>query len=559
MRIIYLTDIHGDFERVKNLLSETVAHLYIIAGDLIDIPFYNMETSIRYHELQSYFHGLRMKMDEEDKLLEDFVDDLLDSPDITDEIQDKGTRYQQYTIRARRVMQQKYKVLMNIISMKKKSRVFCLPGNYDMDLKYTSLHDHDLHLHWYKIDDLRICGYGGAEVWTPGIPERYIVQYQAGMDAYGRRNGKRNEMYPFFRMVKPHIIVAHQPAYGINDNTTAGGAFGSPLLRTYCDDNPVMLCLTGHAHDSWGVKLHEGTLYLNPSNFGQVTGPTGEVTEGGFFYQIEIDHLNLKSVTFRKFHDGRVFDVADYYPKGGKWVEEIIDRERHDALKDRRNYDMKDVKYSHIPEIQLFKEIRQFFRMYQTPETEERVDKLEEVVDLLEDKLQGEIAMDVMGSVNMGISHAGSDIDLVLYLRCGTDCTDGHSECDTSRETQAMIRELLGGRFEPHFMDCIDLNRVERSIEEKNFECEILQRFVAYRSICRPINYRVIAPVEDLLNTDMIFRKEVEGSTQSYIQIFAHTSEHVRSLKKYESRLNDLGIKVPESVKRTIKQYLKED
>jgi hypothetical protein len=79
MRIIYLTDIHGDFERVKNLLSETVAHMYIIAGDLIDIPFYNMETSIRYHELQSYFHGLRMKMDEEDKLLEDFVDDLLDS------------------------------------------------------------------------------------------------------------------------------------------------------------------------------------------------------------------------------------------------------------------------------------------------------------------------------------------------------------------------------------------------------------------------------------------------------------------------------------------------
>ena len=559
MRIIYLTDIHGDFERVKNLLSETLAHIYIISGDLIDIPFYNMETSIRYHELQSYFHGLRLKLGEEDRLLEDFVDQLLESPDVMDEIQEKGTKYQQYTIRARRVMQQKYKVLKNIVTMKKKSRVLFLPGNYDMDLKYTALHDNDLHLHWYKIDDLRVCGYGGAEVWTPGIPERYIVRYQAGMNTYGRRNGKRNEMYPFFRVVKPHMIVTHQPAYGINDNTSAGGAFGSPVLRSYCDDNPVTMCLTGHAHDSWGVKLHEGTLYLNPSNFGQVTGPTGEVTEGGFFYQIEMDHLSVKSIIFKKFYDGRIFDVADYYLENGRLVEQIIDQDRYTALRNRLNYDMKDVKYSHIPEIQLFKEIKQFFRMYQTPETEERVDKLEEVVDLLEDKLKGDIAMDVMGSVNMGTSHAGSDIDLVLYMRCGTECTDGPGECEISREAQSIIRELLGNKFEAHFMDCIDLDQVEKSILEKNFECEVLQRFVAYRSICRPINYRVIAPIEDLLNTDMIFRKEVEGSTQSYIQIFANTSEHVRSLKKYESRLNDLGIRVPESVKRTIKQYLRED
>ena len=558
MKIIYLTDIHGDFERVKNLLSETVAPLYILSGDIIDIPFYNMETSIRYYELQSYFHGLRRSMKEEDNLLEDFVDQLLESPDVTEEIEEKGTKYQQYTIRARRVMQQKYKVLKNIISMKKKSRVLCLPGNYDMDLKYTALHDNDLHLHWYKLDDLRICGYGGAEVWTPGIPERYIVRYQAGMNTYGKRNGKKNEMYPFFRVVKPDIIVAHQPAYGVNDNTTAGGAFGSPVLRSYCDDNPVMLCLTGHAHDSWGVAFHENTLYLNPSNFGEVTGPTGAVAEGGFFYQIETEHLKVKGIIFKKFYDGRIFDIADYYPEGNKWVEKIIDHDRYNALKNRKNYDMKDIKYSHIPEIQLFKEIKQFFRMFQTPETEERVDKLEEVAQLLEDKIPGDIAMDVMGSVNMGTSQAGSDIDLVLYLRCGPSCTKGHDECEFSQNAQSMIREYLGHEYEPHFLDCIDLDQVEKSIVDKNYESETLQRFVAYRSICRPINYRVIAPIEDMLNQDMIFKKEIEGSIQSYIQIFANTSEHVRSLKKYESRLNELGIKVPESVKRTIKQYLNE-
>ena len=45
MRLIYLTDIHGDFEKLKDLLSETLADIYIIAGDLIDIPFYSLETS----------------------------------------------------------------------------------------------------------------------------------------------------------------------------------------------------------------------------------------------------------------------------------------------------------------------------------------------------------------------------------------------------------------------------------------------------------------------------------------------------------------------------------
>ncbi len=81
-----------------------------------------------------------------------------------------------------------------------------------------------------------------------------------------------------------------------------------------------------------------------------------------------------------------------------------------------------------------------------------------------------------------------------------------------------MIREILGNRFKAEILDCIDLNRVEKSIREKNYECEVTQRFVAYRRSCRPIHYRVIAPIEDLLNEDMAYRKELEGSIRSYFQ-----------------------------------------
>jgi len=57
----------------------------------------------------------------------------------------------------------------------------------------------------------------------------------------------------------------------------------------------------------------------------------------------------------------------------------------------------------------------------------------------------------------------------------------------------------------------------------------------------------------------MIFRKEVEGSIQSYFRIFSTTSEHIRSLRKYESRLNAIGIRLPDSIRRKIKKYLHED
>ena len=80
--------------------------------------------------------------------------------------------------------------------------------------------------------------------------------------------------------------------------------------------------------------------------------------------------------------------------------------------------------------------------------------------------------------------------------------------------------------------------------------------FVAYRSMCRSVDYRVIAPIEDLLNQDILFRKELEGSVQSYLKIFSSTSPHMRSFKKYESRLNDIGVKLPESIRRKIKQHL---
>ena len=311
MKIIYLTDLHGAFTRLYEFFLETVADVYIISGDLIDIPFYTFDTAINYHELQSYFNALRRKMSRTGELLEDFVDSLLDNKDTAQEIKDKCYEYQQLTIRARRVMQQKYKVLENIISVKTNSQIFVLPGNYDMNLRYTALHERDLHLQWHDINGIKVAGYGGAETWSAGIPERYIIQYRAGINI----PDKHNEMYTFFKAIKPDIIVTHQPAHGIHDRLSWKGPSGSPALRTYCDNNSVKLCLTGHIHEDCGFKYVEKTVYLNPSNFGEVITPKGEISEGGFFYEIYFNGREIPKIQLKKFADSKVIPIAEYVNK----------------------------------------------------------------------------------------------------------------------------------------------------------------------------------------------------------------------------------------------------
>jgi hypothetical protein len=197
--------------------------------------------------------------------------------------------------------------------------------------------------------------------------------------------------------------------------------------------------------------------------------------------------------------------------------------------------------------------------MFQTEETEERLEKLQQIATLIEENVHGDIAMDVMGSTNMGLCENTSDIDFVVYIRCDPDFAGDINTCSQFKDAEKIIETILKPQYAFQIMDTIDLNVVEKSIREKDYECEMAMRFVAYRAICRPINYRFIAPVEDLLNQDMEYRTELEGSIRSYFRIFINTSQHTRSFKKYESRIKEIGINLPEAIRMKIKAYFQQD
>jgi hypothetical protein len=57
----------------------------------------------------------------------------------------------------------------------------------------------------------------------------------------------------------------------------------------------------------------------------------------------------------------------------------------------------------------------------------------------------------------------------------------------------------------------------------------------------------------------MEYRTELEGSIRSYFRIFINTSQHTRSFKKYESRIKEIGINLPEAIRMKIKTYFQQD
>jgi Icc-related predicted phosphoesterase len=551
MKIIYLSDIHGAFAQVKNLLAATDAQVYIIAGDLIDRPFYTEEMAARYRGLQSDLSRLQYRLGDDTADLDDFVDALLKQTDLSGDILERAMEYRDATIRARRVLQQKYKILESILFLKGNSLLFCLPGNYDMDLQYTSLHGRDLHRHWYHVADLRIAGYGGADVTTPGIPQRYAVPYKADRGM--------SEMTRFFTETRPDIIVTHKPALGVHDHVSPMGESGSPELKRFCEEHQVPLCLTGHIHDQWGFEEVEGTIYLNPSNFGEVPQPGGQVAEGGFFYSIDTRDRKIARITLSKLVRGSVHDVVAYTSRKGHWVKYVLDPERFGALLRGKNHDRTEGSGKQALRDEMREKMKWFFPGGAAKEEiREASEEIERIASQIEERYDAAVAADLLGEEGPPPSHVSSTSDVILYLQCGGLEPEGQNPRKEEGDGPGCLKILdmmlaaLASRPHVRIADWIDLNQVTRSLRKKDYECDATQRFAAYRVAGRPLRGGAAAAVENQLDADRAFRGEIEGTGYAYMEIFQNLASRVETMKVFDARLRELGITAPEAFKRRI-------
>ena len=310
MKIIYLTDIHDALRELKTILTSTEADLYMLCGDILYKAFYDEDKIYQFVCLQEEFYALARERGE--KIYPyDLATDLLRFPEKygdygSEEWKMKAAEYRLLFAKASKTMKEKYELIEGMIQKYAGASCFLLPGNYDIDLRYTDLDHRDLHQKKKKHGDLLFAGYGGAPIATSGIPEKLAVVYHESSN----EQNFYSEPHDLFSEYLPDVMALHNPVYGYFDRIPAVGHVGSVGIRNYLDDHKPMLVTSGHVHEDYGIRVHKGTVYLNTSNFGGVDSPYGWQA-GGTFGELEVEGREIKSFRLRRLVENDIHELLE--------------------------------------------------------------------------------------------------------------------------------------------------------------------------------------------------------------------------------------------------------
>lgn len=548
MRIISVSDLHGSIERLELLLEFTSADLYLLTGDLLYNPFDNLEELERYYLAQAEVRRWRGSSQASVPLFVRNIYGRLDTPR-----QAIARDYLHLSEVAERAMQRKYRQLERLTEIRPRTPFFFIPGNYDMDLRATALAPKQLHKRAADNDFGRLAGYGGAPVFTSGVPEHLAIQFR---EERRQRPGAYSEPYETLRQLDPDIAVVHVPPLGLQDGSPSR-SFGSWGIREFLDQSQrCRLLVCGHVHTGWGVSRAGRCWVVNSGNFGQVVEGTG-YRRGGYFAEIDYEPgEGVKSVVLKLLQHNKIWHLIDYSQgPDGRLREEIVDPKRVQQLRSRpvvaseaeasgTGDEMQSQALEHYNQVKLF------LRRFETAASEQRIDDLREIVELARAK-GTEIAFDLLGSVNMGQSTEHSDVDAVLYI-----ADDPANNRYKPTFWPDIVQEVTGGRYELDFTDVIDLWEVRDAVAAGDDKNEALQRFVIYRTIGRPVNVRTLRKYDDLLLEAGDLRARIQRDLRKDIELMAGTYAQNKSFEKYMARLQEKGVRIPARIRARVHRYL---
>lgn len=294
MKILYITDIHDALKELRVLLRTTEADIYLLCGDILYRAFYDDDKIYQFVCLQEEFYTLARKLNQKIYPF-DLASDILRFPDKyedRDVWEARSVEYRQLFEKATKTMKEKYEVIEDIIQKYNNgARCVVLPGNYDIDLRYTALKERDLHYKSDNIQQLKFAGYGGAPIATSGIPEKLAVVYHES-----QQDGKLfSEPEDFFAETTPDVMVIHNPAYGFFDRIPGLGHIGSLGIRSYLDNHQPSLVVSGHVHEDYGVCRRQNTILMNASNFGGVDSQYGW-QNGGVYAELQLNQGQVTDI-----------------------------------------------------------------------------------------------------------------------------------------------------------------------------------------------------------------------------------------------------------------------
>ncbi len=314
MKITYLTDIHDALKELRLLLSGTQSDLYLLSGDIIYKAFYEEEKIYNFVCLQEELYQISRHLGKNIYPM-DLALDILRFPKKfasknlpSETLEKKAQLYRELFEIAAKTMKEKYSLIRELIDKYSNAPTWLLPGNYDIDFRYTALKEHNLHCKLMYKRGLKFSGYGGAPVQTSGIPEKLAVSYHEKE----KKGVLYSEPLEFFQESQPDVLVLHNPAYGYFDCIPGLGHVGSHGIRAYLDEHNPILVLSGHVHEDYGIAKRNETIFLNPSNFGGVDSPQGW-QKGGSYAEIHINNKRLEQIHFMQLADDHIFPILKVF------------------------------------------------------------------------------------------------------------------------------------------------------------------------------------------------------------------------------------------------------
>lgn len=545
LKMIYITDLHEAVKEIRYLFQMTEADIYIVSGDLLYRAFYSYENIYEFISLQEEFHHLRLleKLNGQETTPFDLANKVIQNSWLPSQEKDlwqrRSERYLFLYNKAFQTMLEKYNILEELFRKYVHVPIYVIPGNYDMDLDKTPLKYRNVHKKSVPFEGYKISGFGGADVLTLGIPEKLIVEYREKESS----NETYSEAVNFFQKEQPNIMLLHKPVYGHWDNLGSKGNSGSIPLARFIEDNAVKLnlVLSGHMHEARGAKDKEGVVYLNPGNFGRTLQIHG-LSDGGFFAEIYLAR-DPQSQDFR--------DTVRRIKRMGISKGKIQELEENTYFNDS----IFSGKFG------LFSELKTYFRQFETAHTKHRVRDFMRIARYIQRNGEN-IAFDLLGSVNFGMSEEESDVDMVMYHMCSNvSGSCDMASCPKAKHYEEILLQNLLQKFANHdypleVIDCLNLNKVEQAIENGDPEDDALIRYIFYRKLGRPINKRLLRPIDDKIAAKHDLQDAVEQNLDDLIEGVSENQTQKLSLEKYKVRLSNMGVFLPKVVREKILYYL---
>lgn len=535
IKLVYIADVHEATKALRYIFTKVFADLYIVSGDFLYRPFYSYDTIYEFVSLQEDLYDLAEKRSE--KIFPFDLATQIANNNEPDELKIKAGRYLTLYETAYKNMAEKYSILEGIFCRYAKSPVYIIPGNYDLDPKNTALEKRSIHQKSIEFSGYRISGFGGADVRTPGIPEKLTVKYPR--EVLNRLS--ESEPYKFFKKENPNIMVIHKPVYGYFDTLSSYGNSGSISLRNLTEEeNRISLVLSGHVHDDQGIKRSNGIIFMNPGNMGRTVQPIG-FSKGGFFSEISLDENPMENGFRNSIRNVKRFEI----------------RRGHIHILEESVFDLVPKK---LGKFSLFRDIKTFFLQFETSESKLKVKDLINIARKIQKR--GEtIAFDLLGSVSFGMSRTKSDVDMVMYHLCPEHWLCDMDVCDRSKHYKEMLlmtilHEITNSEYNFEVIDCINLRIVMEALRKNDAENDSLIRYIFYRKVSRGINKRLLKSVDGHVNNKPLVKRRVEDKLEELMLSISGSSSQKYSLAKYRDRLNEMGIRLPESIRKKILLYL---